>query len=42
MCLSYSDTTVTGQKDYSYRVSAIDAANNESPLFNTFATTTPK
>ena len=39
---SYSDTTVASQTSYSYRVSAVDAANNESPLSNTYTTTTPK
>ena len=39
--LSYRDTTVSAKTGYSYRVSAVDAANNESPLSNTFAATTP-
>ena len=39
---SYHDTTTASQTSYSYRVSARDAANNESPLSNTFTTTTPK
>jgi len=40
--VSAIDATVASQTTYSYRVSAIDAANNESPMSNIFTTTTPK
>jgi glucose/arabinose dehydrogenase/PKD repeat protein len=38
---SYSDTTVAGGTTYSYQVSALDAAGNESALSNTATATTP-
>jgi PKD repeat protein/glucose/arabinose dehydrogenase len=38
---SFSDTTVAGGATYSYQVSALDAAGNESPLSNAATATTP-
>jgi fibronectin type 3 domain-containing protein len=38
---SYDDTTVGGSTSYSYQVSAIDAASNESPLSPAVSVTTP-
>src|SRR5206468_3322963 len=38
---SFSDTTVVGGTTYSYQVSALDAAGNESAPSNTATATTP-
>jgi glucose/arabinose dehydrogenase/PKD repeat protein len=38
---SFSDTTVAGRTTYSYQVSALDAAGNESALSNPATVTTP-